>query len=240
MVKSDQAGAAARPCQPHIVKAGLPYREEYILERERKVFPQMVGALTNSRPTWTFDQAASHLTLELLDQAFASREVIPRIGAAFLAGRCLPADPADQPRLVELLQKLIKSIKPADFDVQGQPYIEAAFSLALSGDLSASKKHLHKLLAAGDPFSDPYLAAYYLAQLGDPSGYPAMLESLQSEVEHTRMMASRYLLGFKPYDGQTVEGSVINLKAEFQKLRKDPSTYVKTDIPRLMKEAGLK
>lgn len=226
--------------KPDITQAGLPHREDYILAREKNLFPQMVGALTRSRHEWNFEQAAASLTLPALEAGFASPETIPRIGAAFLAGRVLSPDPPAQARLPELLNKLIKSIKRDDYDVDGQPFVEAAFSLALLGDHATGEKLLKKFLKANEAFSPLYLAAYYLAQLGDPSGYPALLKCLHSHDEHTRMMASRYLLGFKPYDGQEVAGKVINLKEEYRKLLKDPGTYVKKDIPNLMKEAGLK
>jgi hypothetical protein len=50
--------------------------------------------------------------------------------------------------------------------------------------------------------------------LGDPSGYPAMLAALHSENEHTRLMAVRHLIGFKPCDGQTVKGKIVDIRAE--------------------------
>ena len=40
------------------------------------------------------------------------------------------------------------------------------------------------------------------------------LQALRSDSEHTRLMAARHLIGFKPYDGQTVQGHVVDVRAE--------------------------
>lgn len=71
-------------------------------------------------------------------------------------------------------------------------------SLALRGDTDRARQALAALIANAPDSSVSYLAAFYLAQLGDPSGFPAMKNALRSTNEHTRLMALR-LVDHDPY-----------------------------------------
>jgi HEAT repeat protein len=114
-------------------------------------------------------------------------------------------------------------------------------SLALRGDQDAARQALTPLVAdSSSATSEAYLAAFYLAQLGDPSGYPAMVRALHSKSEHTRLMAARHLIAFKPYEGQTVGDRRVDVRAELAERLKDPSVYVRREIPYLLAEASVR
>ncbi len=112
-------------------------------------------------------------------------------------------------------------------------------SLALRGDPESAHRLLMPLVADGADSSDGYLAAFYLAQLGDPSGYPTMLAALRSESDHTRLMAVRHLIAFKPYDGQTIQGKTVDIRAELIQRLKDHAPYVRVEVPYYLAEAGI-
>lgn len=230
----------SRRCRPRIVAAGLPQRGGIILEREKNLYPLMVDRLMGRRSEWSFEDAAESLTMEMLEDVFASREPRRLVAAAWLAGRCQPDAPEDQERLTALLHDLLDSSPVEDLDIMARSYIEAAMSLALRGEPEVARQALLPLVSDdGSGASDSYLAAFYLAQLGDPSGYPAMWKALHSSNEHTRLMAVRHLIGFKPYDGQTVKGTMVDVRGELINRLKDHDPYVRVEVPYYLAEAGV-
>lgn len=228
---------ADRPCHPLITRAGLPHREEVILERERNLFPLMVDRLLGRGKT-SREHPSNGPTMAALEETFARREPTTLRAAAFLAGRCQPDEPEDRERLTALLRGLLEALPVKALDIMAAAYIEAAMSLGLRGDAEAARLALRPLVA-GDAsgFAQAYLAAFYLAQLGDPAGYPALLEALRSANEHNRLMAVRHLVAFKPYDGQAVQGVVVDIRAELVKRLQDHDAYVRAEVPYLLKEA---
>jgi hypothetical protein len=111
-------------------------------------------------------------------------------------------------------------------------------SLALRGDRDTAHRALIPLVTDyAHTIMRSYLAAFYLAQLGDPSGYPAMLAALHGKDEHTRLMAVRHLIGFKPYDGQTVGDQTIDIRTELIQRLRDRRAYVRVEVPFLLAEA---
>jgi hypothetical protein len=226
-------------CRSHIVAAGFPNRGQIILRREEYLYPQAVGNLMGLGKGG-YEDISESLTFEILEEAFTDRDALILPEAAFLAGRCQLDDEELQKRLNELLRELIESLPVDNLDIMDEAYIEAAMSLALRGDPGTARKALVPLVtdyAASTMRS--YLAAFYLAQLGDPSGYPSMLTALRSTNEHTRLMAVRHLIAFKPYDGQTIRGKLVDIKAEFIERLRDSHSYVRVEVPYLLAEADI-
>lgn len=186
------------------------------------------------------EETTEKLTMKMLEDAFSKRDATVLPKAAFIAGRCQPEEPGLQDKLTELLRSLLDSLPIENLDIMAPAYIEAAMSLALRGDPDEARRALIPLVTDhASTMSRSYLAAFYLAQLGDPSGYPAMLAALSSKNEHIRLMAVRHLIGFKPYNGQTVEGKIVDIRSEMIKRLEDNSTYVRREVPYLLTEAGV-
>lgn len=241
-----------RVCHPHIVDEGFPQRGEKILSREQRMYPVMVSELSKkgSDDNEFFDDDGDFdrdltgktqiLTMEMLETAFLSQNPKGLPSASFLAGRCQPEILEDRERLTALLKETFASLPVNALRDKAVAYIEMAMSLALRGEVEIAKDALQqvvtkKITAAG--YVD--LAAFYLAQLGDLSGYPAMLEALDSKNEFNRLMATRHLIGFQPYDGQTIDGHKVDIKAAFIKQLDDVNEYVQDEVPFLMAEAEI-
>jgi HEAT repeat protein len=237
MTPNNGTNERARLCRPHIVAAGLPGRGEIILRREKNLYPVTVDRLMGRRSEWSFEDAAKALTMDMLEEVFAQRKPTTLLAAAWLAGRCQPDTPEDRAKLTALLHDLLDSLPAGNLDIMARSYIEAAMSLALRGEPEAARKALLPLVSDGP--SDSYLAAFYLAQMGDPSGYPAMLDALRSSNEHTRLMAVRHLIGFQPYDGQTIGDKTVDIRAELVQRLKDHDPYVRGEVPYYLEEAGV-
>jgi hypothetical protein len=187
-----------------------------------------------------YKNATEMLTVEMLEEAFSVQDAAVLPDAAFLAGRCQPDAPELQDKLTALLHDLVDSLPVDDLEIMDTAYIEAAMSLALRGEPEAARRALMPLVTTyASTTPESYLAAFYLAQLGEPSGYPVMLEALRSENEHNRLMAVRRLIGFKPYDGQTVQGKAVDIRAELVERLGDPHPYVRVEVPYLLAEAGV-
>jgi len=203
------------------------------------VYPLRVNTLLG-RGKGIFEDAMPDVTMESLEGVFSSRDGMILPDAAFLAGRCQPDAQEDRERLDTLLRELLASLPVDNLGIMASPYIEAAMSLALRGDPEAARRALVPLVtdAAASTGSEGYLAAFYLAQMGDPSGWPAMLACLHYENnQHTRLMATRHLIGFRPYDGQTVRDGVVDVRAELAQRLRDSHTRVRVEVPGLLAEA---
>ncbi|MFC1958499.1 HEAT repeat domain-containing protein [Chloroflexota bacterium] len=228
-----------RPCHPNIVAVGFPNRGQLILQREIYMYPLMVNSLMG-RGKGSYQDVTESLTMEMLEESFASHDATILRSAAFLAGRCQPDESELQARLTQLLLDFLESLPVDNLDIMDAGYIEAAMSLALRGEPDVAHRALTPLVTDyAATTTESYLAAFYLAQLGDPSGYPAILDALRSTNEHTRLMAVRRLIGFKPYDGQTVQGKVVDIRAELVERLKDHHPYVRVEVPYLLAEAGV-
>jgi hypothetical protein len=226
------------PCEPRISDAGFPHRTVAILERERNLYPLMAALLTGGGK----DEPAepSTVTTRMIERAFTTRDGGALRAAAYFAGRCRPAGAANTGRLTLLLRSFIASLQPTDLGPWEVEYIESAMSLALRGDAEAGLSALAVALPVdhqGTGFA--YLAAFYLAQLGDPSRYPVILRSLRSDNEHTRLMAVRHLVAFQPYDGQDVGGTVVDIRTELVARLSDHDPYVRVEVPYYLAEAGI-
>ncbi|HEY6375281.1 MAG TPA: hypothetical protein VIX90_07120 [Edaphobacter sp.] len=218
------------PLQPNITNANLPHRTEPLLDRERRSFPSMVTNL------FTTDKSEPDtpppLTAEAITQALASTEPMRAYTAAYLTGRAKADDATVDQSLTQNLEALLtQSEDGAKPTAANDVLIEAAMSLALRGNTERAHAALLNLLHSPDPLGDQYKAAFYLAELGDPSGYPALLTTLQSDISHYRLMALRHALVFAQYDGQTVNGTTINVLELLTARLHDPDPLVRSEVP---------
>ena len=202
-------------CQPHIDSAGLPWRTPALLERERHAYAAMANTLTQGP-----------LTVALLKQALGSAEPGAAYAAAFLAGRCAAVDAG----LTGVLADLAAGASEPDVA------IEAAMALALRGDPARGKAMLEARLHAVGPLDDQYKAAFYLAQLGDPSGYGALLATLHSDIPHYRLMALRHALAFQPYQGRMVGNLQVDVAALLAERLADSDELVRSEVPFYLEE----
>jgi hypothetical protein len=225
-------------CHPNIVNAGLPQRAEVILQRERNMFPLIVSGLQGNRKG--IPEGKVILTVEMLEEAFHSQDSLILSNVAFLAGRCQADMPGFLERMKFNLRNIINTLTVDEMDTMVLPFIQAAMSLALLGEIELARRVLTPLVKEkSDIVSENYLAAFYLAQIGDPSGYPSILKTLSSNNEHYRLMAARQLIGFKPYQGQIINGTPVDIQNELIKRLKDKSVYVRLEAPHLLAEAGI-
>jgi HEAT repeat protein len=172
------------------------------------------------------------LTLLELVQGFESAEASVRYAAAFLAGRCRTTAPGAA-RIDEILRGLL-----SDATTTADVAIEAAMSAALRGEVELGHARLLRAATNGDPFADAYKAAFFLAQFGDMSAWPAMVQALSSDIAHFRLMALRHLAGFLPFEGQTVGGTVIDVRARLLAGLADRDPLVRQEMPFLLEEAA--
>jgi HEAT repeat protein len=218
-------------CVRTIERGDLAARTELILARERSGFDSMVEVLRSGGGKGG-EVDDSPLTLGELENGLASSEPSARYASAFLAGRCRTTAAADA-ALTETLRRLIEDeTTPADVA------IEAAMSMVLRGEPERGHGRLRRAVADPSPFADGYKAAYFLAQLGDTSGWPAMVRTLGSDVPHYRLMALRHLAGFLPFEGQAAEGGTIDVRARLRAALRDADPMVRQEVPFYLEEAG--
>jgi hypothetical protein len=228
-------------CRPRVEDDGQPGRTPLVLARERGMFEPFVSQLLGRgkrEPTG----AAAELTTELLEAGLRSGGATELVAAAFLAGRCDPGDEASRAELGELLVELADDldVEPEDLDADARPLIEALFSLVLRGEGDEALPRLRALAADGGAgTTHDWLAAAYLAQLGEVSGWPAMLAAAGNVDAHTRLMATRHLAWFLPFDGQAVGGSTIDVRGQLLARLADADAYVAREVPALLAEAGV-
>ena len=77
--------------------------------------------------------------------------------------------------------------------------VEAAYALARLGDEAGKELLKSALERPVGPYLSPVFAAGYLAQLGDPSGFPVVREGLASDLLAVRMLACKQLAFFLPF-----------------------------------------
>jgi HEAT repeat protein len=220
----------ATPCEMSLNAAGLPHRTELLLARERSSFPSMVGLLFSRDKGET---ETPPLTAEALSMALDSKEPGRPYTAAFLIGRCRAQDPAADRMLTQRLEEVVDR---SEHDV----VIEAAMSLALRGQADRARPILRAQLTSPDPLGNQYKAAFYLAQFGDPSGYPALVTTLHSDIPHYRLMALRHAVAFAPYDGQEVGGTRVDVRRLLVERLGDADELVRCEVPFYLEELGVR
>lgn len=210
------------PCHPNITSAGLPWRTALLLERERNAYDAMVAMLLRGAP--------GPVTLSQLNQALDSPDPGHAYTAAFLAGRCSAGQAGGDGALTDRLRAVAAGT--ADGDVA----IEAGMALVLRGDPAHGRAVLLGRLRAPDLLGDQYKAAFYLAQLGDPSGYGTLVETLGSAIPHYRLMALRHALAFAPYHGRMVDGQRVDVAALLYRRLADDDDMVRGEVPFYLEE----
>lgn len=214
-------------CVMNVVGAGLPYRTGLLLARERTSFPSMAAGLFAEDKGET---RTNTLTSEVLLRALDLKESWNAYAAAFLIGRCRARDgAADRALTLRLIEVLDKETPP---DVA----IEAAMSLVLRGEVRRGQKALRKLLESPQPLGDQYKAAFYLAQIGDPSGYGALVQTLRGEIPHYRLMALRHAAAFLPYVGRKITDTTVDVRGLLSERLADPDELVRSEVPFYLEE----
>ena len=214
-------------CVSTVVAAGLAGRTEAILKRERESFVSRVHQLI--APTMSEPRPGEVLTTAMLHRGADSRDGIQVTAAAFMAGRCRASDEKADARLAKLLRKIAESRNAS-------ARTEAAMSLVLRGEKDAGIKLLREVAKDKDPFGYAWLEAYYLAQAGDPSGFPVIVGMLRGGDIQNRIMAARHLIAFRPFDGQTIEGQKVDIRALLLERLADQSNMVRQEMPSILDE----
>jgi hypothetical protein len=213
---------------PRIDDAGLPHRSMQLLRRERDLFNTMVRIL-QGRPRADPTGAAGELDRDLVLAGFNSDDRLQRRAACFVAGRS-SIDAADAATVDSALRAALARSTSAE-------RVEAAMALALRGAAEAAIPVLRKEAAGGGAAS--WLAATYIAELGDASGWATIAESLAGDEEHARLMATRQLVAFLPFDGNDVGGQRVDAADRLRASLSDPVAAVRSEAPSLIAEAGL-
>lgn len=157
-----------------------------------------------------------------------------RNAGAFLAGRW----DTDSDALDEALRRVVGGLDPTNLRSSALFFVEAAMSLALRGDVAAGTAALRAVVTDDSWTAADWLAAFYLARLGDPSGYAAMVACLVDEDGFTRVMATRHLIGFVPYQGQLVGDQVVDVWSRMLERVDDSDPIVSVEVPSLLVELG--
>lgn len=228
-----EASVETSACTLVFEEAGLPHRAG-LLARERSTLENLVpmlgrGGRGSSGPV----VLTPALLLTHLQGGPGTRPWI----AAFAAGRCRAASAADERALTQALHTLL-----ANPESTPSARVEAAMSLVLRGERNDGLGMLRALLTKVDPTGEQYKAAYYLAQAGDPSGFPQLVEALTGELVQNRIMAVRHVIGFRPYDGQLSVGfgqpKTTARELLIERLR-DHEAMVRQEVPPALKELGV-
>lgn len=223
------------PCRFDVAADGLPHRSEAVLRRERAHIPAYIERLAGGDVKGEPMDDPEPPTVDELVSALEARDSRTLGVAAFLAGRCRGPDDAGA-RLTAALADLVSNAPAAELDLLDEGYVEAAFSLGLRGDPDRAREALSATMR--EESSQDWLAVAYLAQLGDPSGWPALHRDLREGIDHVRLMAARQLIMFVPYDGTEVAGMRLDIESELGRLADDPSEWVRNERADLLAEAG--
>jgi hypothetical protein len=217
-------------CTMNLVSAGLPHRTALLLERERQAFSATIASLF---ALGKGEITLPPLTSEVLDKALASKEPGRAYTAAFLIGRCRTPDTGVDSALTRRLEEILDETPEPDVA------IETAMSLALRGRFEHGRTALRALLNSLHPLGDQYKAAFYLAQMGDPSGYGALVKTLHSEIPHYRLMALRHAIAFAPYEGQQINDAEIDVRKLLIERLVDPDELVRSEVPFYLEELAI-
>jgi hypothetical protein len=228
-------------CTPAIGDAGLIQRTAALIERDVRQYPMAVNAIVvgiDVKGEPPNDEPLPHETL------LESLERDPdgaNQPAAFIAGRCTTGDADADAVTLHRLQQLADSFDPAHLRYEASTYVEALLALALLGQVDTSRSRLTDLVTIPEYNSIAAAsAAEALAQLGSPAGYTLLHGELHDKDDpHGRMMATRRLLAFVPYDGQVVGSLTIDVRRDLLGRLKDRDDDVAAEVPGLMLETGL-
>lgn len=217
-------------CRIRLDAQGLPGRTAGVLEREAQRYAVAVEDLQGADPDLHIDpngdpSEPSPLTADMLLEALAGPADDRRTtAAAFVAGRCTTGDETIDARIRDAVDALVSSIDRSErLGPLARTFVEAVMSLALLGQAELAVELFTAQLS--DPESRSVgdaRAAGYLAQLGVVAGYPVLLEDLhQTGSAMVRMRSLEELMAFVPFDGEHVDGAVVDVTAELRRAAGD-------------------
>jgi hypothetical protein len=224
-------------CRPRIDDNALPGRTAVVVERERRQWPgaaaELREALGRSSDEATDDEDVA-LELDDITDGLSSTEpdVVPT--AAFLAGRCEPVD-----GLADAVASTVARYDPAQLRASAWDFVESCFAWALLGAADEAAERLRLLVGPEAVRStEAHRAAAYLAQIGDPSGWPTFVHALEQGNDHVKLMAARLACYFEAFTGTEVDGLVVDPVAALRRLAADAGPWVAPEIPSLLEELG--
>jgi hypothetical protein len=222
---------SSAPCEESVTSAGLPHRAP-LLDRERAWFralsPRLLGRGRGAHAE------PSLVTAEDLERGLTSADPSGPWIAAFLIGRCRSHVPAVDAELTAALERSIAGGSP-----EAILAVEVGMSLLLRGRRDRGLEVLHGVLTDPDPFGMQYKAAYYLAQAGDPAGYPQLHAAAHARSNQSRIMAIRHAIAFVPYNGQPVAGLVVDVRGLIVERMQDLEPIVRQEVPAYLEELGV-
>lgn len=237
----DDGGA----CRPDITDRGYPTRTALVLRREENLFraeaEELVsgggepGAATVDGEPTEGDEPT--ISLGRVEEVLKAGDPTLAPQAAFLAGRCAYPDDATRDRLAVGLRALLAGPGDTDLGSRALAHVEAAMSLALAGHKEA-RSILSDVVSAAPSSMADWLAAAYLAELGDPMGWPVLVGLLTGDDGFTRLMAARHIAMWLPYDGQEVGGVPVDVRGRLLERAEDTDSLVADEIPALLAEVG--
>ncbi len=217
------------PCVVTVDDAGLPHRTPAMVERDRHAVRMHAHYLAGTSARGRRPDVPPFTAGQLLD---ALRGEGGTRDAAFLAGRCRAPEPDEDAALTEALRVAMRSHATPGVRV------EAAMSLALRGSDREEARDALAAVAGGAQIDDTWIAAGYGAQLGDVSGWPALLRALSPEVILAyRTAAAKRLVDFVALRGQACALDTIDPWSVLARLSRDPDAGLRQVIPNALLEA---
>jgi len=105
--------------------------------------------------------------------------------------------------------------------------VEAAYALARTGGGEGRDVLVQCLSYPVDAYLFPAIAAGFLAQLGDPRGFSTVASCLDQEIPAIRLIASKQLYFFVPFQGQPdATGKPVEVLHEFSRALRDANPDV--------------
>lgn len=105
--------------------------------------------------------------------------------------------------------------------------VEIAYALARLGDQDGHTALVHALASPPEGYLAPPIAAGYLAQRGDPQGFPVIERCFASALAATKMLACKQFFFFVPFHGtRDPSGREIDVVALFDRALSDPDSDI--------------
>ncbi|MEZ4267030.1 MAG: hypothetical protein R3F39_11685 [Myxococcota bacterium] len=218
-------------CEIDVTAAGFPHRSAVILERERGTVSLLANKLKGTSTRGRAQTTPAFTTRDLTD-ALASDADTLKQAAAYLIGRSKPADAQASGRLIAALDEVLASSK--------SPLLraEAAMSKALRGQKDGAAAVL-KQSAKAAASDEPWVAAAYLAQMGDASGWPAIAAAVAEDApQHHRTAALDAAVAFGPLQGEASGDSKVDAFGVIEAATAAEAVGVRQLVPRLLREVG--
>jgi hypothetical protein len=219
-------------CRIRLESDGLRGRTQAVMNRERERFEQAVEDVHGVDPDVHIDpiepEMGPPLPVDVLLESLAGPTGDRRTAAAaFVAGRCTTDDVKLDDNIRDAVAALVSSIDRSErLGPNARTFVEAVMAIGLLGEPDKAIELFSAQLANAEFRSvADSRAAGYLAQFGDPAGYPVLLDDLhQTGSAQVRMQALEDLLAFAPYNGELVGEAVIDVNGELRRaINDDPS-----------------